>query len=150
MAARIEGPLDVKFRHNGPARRWEWELNGDLEYRVGSAQSSRVLTIHEGATTDFASVPRVVRWLVPNWSRGHAMTATIHDALYRGDAAHFTYVIKKENQPDEPLPRPTRKEADDIYREANNVVAGFGRGLWWWQRQLAYWGVRTFGRGAYK
>lgn len=144
-SSRIEGPLTVAFLHR---QKWRFVLVGELEFRVGAPKSPKVLRILPGSTTDFASVPSPIRWLIPNWSRGHALTATIHDALYRG--THFSYTLEKKGEPPVTLPRPTKREADDIYREANDVVASFGGGLKRWQRMLAYWGVRIFGKSAYK
>lgn len=150
----INGPLKVRFMHNPEAHKWQWVLENTLEYRVGDEFSNRVLRILPGARTDFASVPPIARVLVPTWSHGHALSATIHDALYRGTDFEYVELVpgSDPNQPatEKPLPRPTKEEADDIYREANRVIASFRDGLAWWQRILAYQAVKWFGGSSYK
>ena len=79
-----------------------------------------IITVPPFFRTDFASIPRGLRWLVT----GHNKTrkpAVIHDYLY-----HFG--IGK------------RKEADQIFRTALEE-----EGVPRWKRNLCYWAVRAFG-----
>ena len=148
MAKRIGQPLEVEYGLNHDTRQWEWTLTEDLIFKVGSPDSNRVLTIEAGATTDFASVPSFLRWIIPNWDKGHAVPTTLHDALYRG--TDFTYMEHLPDGTKKQLDRPTRSEADSIYREALSEVAKFGDGFSWLQRLLAYLAVRICGWSGYK
>ncbi len=148
MAKRIGHPLEVEYGLNHDTRRWEWTLTENLIFKVGSADSNRVLTVEAGATTDFASVPSFLRWIIPNWDKGHALPATLHDALYRG--TNFTFTEDLPDGSKKELDRPTRSEADSIYREALSAVAKFGDGFSRPQRLLAYLAVRICGSSGYK
>lgn len=55
-----------------------WELNKELRYRVPGTR--RIIVVPEGYETDFATVPRLVWWLVPTYGDYTAATV-LHDAL---------------------------------------------------------------------
>ena len=62
-------------------------------------RTGRTIWVPAGYVTDFASIPRVGRWLIPPFGR-HAIAAVVHDWLYS-------------------IGEPGRRgEADDIFRDA--------------------------------
>lgn len=102
----------------------EWELLEDLEYHVGSEDSTDIIIVPKGFITDFASSPKWTWWIVPPFGR-YSPCAVIHDFLYRNGLR-------------------TRKECDDIFLEAMVVMD-----VPVWQRNLIYGSVRIFGGPAY-
>ncbi|KKL66348.1 hypothetical protein LCGC14_2145860, partial [marine sediment metagenome] len=58
-----------------------WLVERAFEYRVGSEDSTEVVEVPQGFTTDFASVPRVVWWLIPPDGQ-YTQAAVVHDFLY--------------------------------------------------------------------
>ena len=119
LMARILGDIIVKKLDNHL-----WELHVPLEYHVGHADSSEVITVPEGFITDFASVPRAFWWLLPPAGK-YAGAALVHDYLYR------THLY-------------SRKDADDIFLEAMEVLQ-----VPRWKREIMYYAVRMFGWKAY-
>lgn len=86
------------------------------------------ILIEAGFTTDFASVPQVLWWLIPPHGKG-AMPSIVHDYLYQVPWAHEL----------------TRRQVDDHWLELLKK-AGVSR----WQRGLMYEFVRAFGVGVWK
>jgi hypothetical protein len=70
----FESPFPVAVSQVGPT---EWELTAELVYH-GTVQT---FTVPVGQTTDFASVPSVLTWLVPLETGVPA--AVLHDYLWR-------------------------------------------------------------------
>ena len=79
------------------------------------------IRISAGFITDFASIPRLLRLLIPKLGR-YNKAAVIHDALYQG-----TVRINV-----------TRQEADIIFLDAMEDL-----GVAKWKRTLMYWAVRV-------
>ena len=102
----------------------QWALLEDLEYHVGSEDSTEILTVPFGFITDFASSPKWTWWIVPPFGR-YSPCAVIHDYCY----------TKKLY---------SRKKCDDIFLEAMIVMD-----VPVWQRNLMYQSVRLFGKSAY-
>ena len=75
-----------------------WTVVGDLVYRG----KSDVFVVPDGFPTDFASVPRVVVWLIPRFGR-YTLPAVLHDWLCTRGIE--TGVV-------------TSREADGIFRRA--------------------------------
>lgn len=98
-----------------------------LTYHVGHADSDEVITVPKGYETDFASVPRMFWGLIPPLG-AYARPAIIHDYLY--DAGG--------------LRRYTRKQCDEIFKEAMDVV-----GVPAWKRNLMFAAVRIGGGGGF-
>jgi len=98
----------------------EWELIEEIEYHVGSEDSSDIVFVPKGFLTDFASIPRILWPVLPPFGR-YSPAAVIHDYLY------FTK-------------HRTRKEDDAIFLEAMTVMK-----VKWWVRQAMYRSVRMFG-----
>ena len=65
--------LDVTVRRKNDE---EWTVVGDLRY----TGKSQVFVVPDGSTTDFATVPRVVVWLIPRFGR-YTLPAILHDWL---------------------------------------------------------------------
>lgn len=97
-----------------------WKLVRSFTYHVGNRYSRDVIRVPVGFTTDFASTPPCIWPLFPPWGK-YGKAAVVHDYLY--------WVKLK-----------TRKEADDIFREAM-VILGVSR----MKVFLMYWAVRLFG-----
>ena len=93
---------------------------GYVDDRLG-----RTIWVPAGYVTDFASIPRVGRWLIPPFGR-HAIAAVVHDWLYS-------------------VGEPGRRgEADDIFRDALEEL-----GVDIARRNIMHGAVTTFGAGGY-
>lgn len=122
-------PLELEYvdgRH--------WVITKEFDYHVDVPDSGRIIHIHAGFITDFASIPRVL-WpvLPPTGSYGKA--AVIHDYLYQ------TCVINLPNG----FEIVDRGQADHILLEAMEVL-GTSRAV----RETIYWGVRAGGWWAWR
>lgn len=102
----------------------DWVLLEDLEYHVGSEDSTDIITVPAGYKTDFASVPRAFWSIFPPFGK-YSSAAVIHDYLYGTRS------------------RP-RKECDKIFLECMEVL-----GVNWITRHTLYRSVRMFGMFAY-
>jgi hypothetical protein len=100
-----------------------WKLCEPLAYNVDDKED--IITVPKGFITDFASVPPVCNWFIPN-SGKYDPAAVIHDWLY----------FKKQ--------RP-RAECDGIFCEAMKVL-GVNAAL----AQTMYVALRAFGWIAWK
>lgn len=100
----------------------QWVLTEALLYSSDVAHG--VITVPKGFKTDFASTPRlpVIYLLAGNVG---AKAAVVHDYLY--SCGQFP-----------------RKMADDIFREASEVI-----GVNWWRRWMMWAGVRIGGSSHY-
>jgi hypothetical protein len=87
--------------------------------------SGRAIWVPATYVTDFASIPRVGRWLIPPFGR-HAIAAVVHDWLYS-------------------VGEPGRRgEADDVFREALDEL-----GVDVVRRNVMHRAVSSFGAGGY-
>jgi len=102
-----------------------WKLLEPLIYERKGDWFVLRFTAPEGASTDFASVPRIFWWFIAP-TGNHARAAVIHDHLYRTGAV-------------------PRFLADAIFRDA---MAASGVGFW--KRWIMWAGVRLGGRNAYQ
>jgi len=80
-----------------------WELTRAFTFRIGSRYSNQYIRVPQGFITDFASIPKCLTLLLPDWAKFNK-SPVLHDWLYR------TKTIMGE-----PI---TRKQADDIFLEA--------------------------------
>lgn len=88
-------------------------------------QSGRTIWVPAGYVTDFASIPRIGRWLIPPFGR-HAIAAVVHDWLYS-------------------IGEPGRRaHADDVFRDALDDL-----GVDVARRNVMYGAVQAFGAGGY-
>ena len=97
-----------------------WKLVKKFIYHVGSKYSRELIRVPAGFVTDFASSPFFIWSFIPAWGR-YGKAAVVHDYLYQTQTR-------------------TRKEADDIFREAMIVLKVNPVRVF-----LMYWGVRLFG-----
>ena len=109
--------------------KWIPELNKfkvyvPFDYHIGSEDSNEVISIPEGYLTDLASIPRVVRWLIPKLGK-HAQAAVIHDFMYQ----YHVY---------------PQKRCDEIFLEAMGVLK-----VPLWKRRLMFRALRIGGWVAY-
>lgn len=74
-----------------------------FEYRLGSLESNQFIYIEAGFLTDFASIPKFIRPLLPSWAKNNK-PAVLHDKMYR-----------EQKIMGEPI---SRKTAEDIWLEA--------------------------------
>ena len=97
-----------------------WVLLDEFSYDVGREGSGDTVHVPPKFMTDFASVPRLLWWVFPQWGK-YGNAAVIHDWGY----------WSKER---------TRKETDRIFLEGMEVL-----GVGSVKRQLMYYAVRLFG-----
>lgn len=108
-------PLILSVDDNG-----SFVVDEPFVYHVGNYPSTDTITVPAGATTDFASIPWFLHWVLPKTGR-YSKAAVLHDYLYRSHAR-------------------TRKEADHIFNEAMAVL-----GVAKWKRVMMFSAVRLFG-----
>jgi hypothetical protein len=97
-----------------------WYLREEFGYDVGHEGSDDSIHVPVGFLTDFASVPRLLWWLLPCWGR-YGNAAVIHDFLYWEQSR-------------------TRKESDRVFLEAMGVLR-----VGWLVRYALFSAVRMFG-----
>ncbi len=97
-----------------------WQVVEDLHYDG----NDRRFTVPAGTTTDFASVPKLLRWFIPKYGR-YNKAAVLHDYLVsEAEAGRFD-----------------RSDADGLFRRAmRELNVGYLR------RRLMWAGVRWGGR----
>ena len=81
-----------------------------------------------GFSTDYASIPNVLKPITSNDDFRIVRPAIVHDYLYRSTQ-----------------PKQTRKQADKIFYKALRY-----EGVGWFKAQLMYYGVRIGGRSSFK
>ncbi len=158
--SRFTAPLVVSPLGDG--RRWKIVRSScyDLEdsfawfsqqfgYDIGFEDSGLSIIVPYNFTTDFASTPWFLWWLLPRWGK-YGNAAVIHDYLYRGgeidvdqnvyEMATATSLMTAIALPTWSKAHPTRKQADQIMLEAMKVLEVTA-----WQRALIYFGVRIGG-----
>jgi hypothetical protein len=118
---RFLGDLHVKLRKYPVNGKW-FQLIRDFYYY---AEDGNIYTIPSGIDTDFASIPRGMRWLIPRVG-DHGMAAVMHDWLCE-------YKIVN------------RKKADKLFLEAMKTS-----GVRWLKRRTMYFGVRTYSIFSFK
>lgn len=101
-----------------------YTLTEEFEYHVGSYPSQNIISVPSGFETDFASVPKSLRWVVSPFGR-YGKAAVLHDYLYANAIG-------------------TKEYADDIFNEAMKVLGVNPLTRW-----VMYTAVRLFGRGNY-
>jgi|CXWL01.1.fsa_nt_gi hypothetical protein len=89
---------------------------GDFGYGYGEER----IEVAEGFETDFASVPSLLWWILPQWGT-YGNAAVVHDWLYW-----------KQDR--------SRTEADGIFLEGMSLL-----GVSAWKKYLMYVAVRAFG-----
>ncbi len=112
--------VDVRALPDGD----NWLLLREAKY---ATRSGRVIYVHAGFITDFASIPWFFRRMFQPATGKHRRAAVVHDFLYRTATEPFT-----------------RKGADQIFLEAMEID-----GVDPWKRNTMYAGVRAGGWGSF-
>ena len=135
-------PLRLEFDwHGNPDK--PFVLLEAFTYRVGEERENKHITVPVGFRTDFASIPRAFKSLFsPTGCYGKA--AITHDYLYEDGWVSQLLIDDITGDTFELMYRPTRKEADGIFKEAMEVL-----GVGWWTRHAVYIAVRIGGRGSF-
>jgi hypothetical protein len=126
----FEGELIARQLPGG----YRWEIWESFTYRIGDANSPHLVRVPKGFITDFASIPRGLWNLWPPTAGKHAKPSVVHDVCYVRGYIESDLIQKKI----------TRKDADDIFKEALAVA-----GCNWFTRQALYLGVRVGGSTAW-
>lgn len=115
MTARFEGYLDLRHRDEPVDGKWFKTLTTFSYY----SKNGEWYLIPRGVNTDFASIPRAFRWLIPRSGR-HTKSCVFHDWL-----CEFKIV--------------SRKKADRLLLESLKISKnGFLK------RRFMYFGVRSY------
>ena len=110
-------PLVVEVMPSGK----RFKLHHEFTYHWGVAR----ITVPVGFETDFASIPRIFRIIIPKLGRWNK-AAVLHDYAYQTQTM-------------------TRKQADDLFRDSMK-----GLGVLAWKINIMYWAVRIGGWMAWR
>lgn len=126
-------PTTVTLHEAGPDAPYQWRMTAPLHWTGtfrGEARQLEVPTTPEPFTTDLASVPRILTWLLPRYGK-YTKAAVLHDYLcqrFKADPA----------DPDPPgapplQPLADRSDADELFRDVMKEleVPGLRRWLMW-------------------
>ena len=108
-------PLIVQDLGNG-----RWRVEAGFRYYIGSNHSEVFIDVPDGYETDFFSIPKFVRWLLPKTQHGN-QAAVLHD--YMCDHVKGLWKWKA-----------------DVFLEAMTVLE-----VKPWRRNLMYWSVLAYG-----
>ncbi len=116
--------LDTRYIGGG-----YFELLAPLDVKIGG----QVLRIPKGFITDFASIPKLARWLIAK-TEDHIKGAVLHDYLYslRGRISFIGIGKRTENI--------SRKQSDKLFLVGMKVCKAS-----LWKRFLMHSAVRLFG-----
>lgn len=101
-----------------------WRLAFAFTFHIGGKYAERAISVPAGFITDFASIPKIIFWVLPWWAKFNK-ASVLHDWLYQ------EHIL-------------TRAEADFAFYEAMLVAFRHHRTgpfVAW----LEYWAVRLFG-----
>lgn len=117
----FSGQVDLRNAPGGSPE--QWIVDAELSY---AADSGDLITIHEGAPTDGASIPRIFwRLIGPPIGDRYTAAAIVHDVLYRTCGHTGTY---------------SRADCDALFHEMLLVL-----GIPNWKAWLMWCGVRVGG-----
>ena len=124
-------PLVVEVMPSG--RKFRLAVPFTFDWRYREKATGLRIRVDVGFVTDFASIPRFARVLIPKLGR-YNKAAVIHDAIYQGSFSTTgpSWVWD-------------RKDADDAFL-AGMVALGVAS----WKRRLMYWAVRIGGWAAWR
>ena len=120
----------------------EWkEINGKLrwvalesfEFHSGAKDEGLFVRCEAGMVSDLASIPRIVRWLIPKAGKD-AQGAFIHDRVYRDG-----FMIMRIEHLEKRV-RVSRAMADGLYHQSM-LALKVGK----WRRRAIYRGLRAGG-----
>ena len=114
------------------AVRGGWKLDRDFIYY--SDYLGKPVIVPTGFFTDLASIPRLLRWLVPVANAKNRRAAVVHDYLC-GSYIQYQYGI-------------TQRDADRVFREALDVcnVNTFGQWFMWAPVRGYQWAKGVIGK----
>jgi hypothetical protein len=92
-----------------------WIIRKEFGYDIGSEGSDQFIQVPVGFMTDFASVPRLLWVIIPQWGK-YGNAAVIHDYCYW----RRNISVKKKKQI--VTRRIPRKQADRIFLEGMGVL----------------------------
>ncbi len=121
-------PLVVEVMPSGK----RFKLHCQFTYRWGKT----AITIPSGFVTDFASIPRILRIIIPKLGRWNK-AAVLHDYIYQNPESGLRFEVG--------YVRWSRKGADVVFRDAMEDL-----GVIKWKRNLMYWAVRIGGWMAWR
>lgn len=125
-ATGVDRPLVCAVNHDKTRERDERTTVIVMQpFGYAHTPTGRMIWVPAGYVTDFASIPRIGRWLIPPFGR-HAIAAVVHDWLYSVGEPGL------------------RGEADDIFRDALDEL-----GVDMARRNVMHAAVRGFGAGGY-
>lgn len=111
-----------------------WVTDRDLEYCVGTPNSSTRILVPSGFKTDFASVPRLLWPILPPIGK-YTAAAVLHDWLYQHPQVFWVSQTESWHALDL-----NRQGCDAVFDEAMEVLEVSD-----WARRLMYRGVRLGG-----
>lgn len=117
----------------------EWTINSPFRYWIDKLHVGDVITVPKGATTDFASIPRIFWSIYPPYGL-YGKAAIIHDYLYRNGG----YINIKEDGLPIFMKNFTRIECDEIFLDGMECL-----GVNKFTRYAMYRMVRWFGKNSY-
>jgi hypothetical protein len=115
MKSTFEGDLITKLRKYPIDGKW-FKLVREFRYY---SEEGHIWIIPAGINTDFASIPRGMRWLIPRVG-DHGMAAVMHDWLCEKKIV-------------------SRKKADQLFLECMKTSE-----VNWLKRRTMYFGVRAY------
>ena len=113
-------PLEVRYNHETDT----WIILRDFEFYSGNPSDGNVVKVFAGEESDFASIPRPFRWLLPKSGKYNQATV-VHDKMCRDFHAGICQEFYKEH-----------RQRCDIFYEAM-VVLNVPR----FKRRIIYDGV---------
>ncbi len=122
MKNSFKTPLVVEVMPSGK----RFRLHHEFTYRKKYGGGTAIISIPTGFETDFASIPRFARILIPKLGR-YNKAAVIHDWMYQSGKGY------------------RRKFVDQFFLEAMSDL-----GVAKWKRYVMYWAVRLGGWMAWK
>lgn len=102
---------EIRVVNHLAGRVHDWELCEPLHYYL-TVPDADTIHVPPGFVTDFASVPRPLWFWIAPWGR-HGRAAVLHDFLYQ---------LGSITGADGTLRRPSKREADLVFRQAMAVL----------------------------
>lgn len=127
-------PLVVEVMPSGKRFRLHYDFTYQLQ-RLGVGKGFTV-AVPAGFLTDFASIPRIFRIIIPKLGRWNK-AAVVHDFLYQNPESGRRFEVGYVKW--------TRKGADVVFLDAMKDL-----GVPKWKRNLMYWAVRIGGFMAWR
>lgn len=126
-------PTTITLHEAGPDAPYKWRMTTPLRWSGtfrGEERQLEVPTAPEAFTTDLASVPRILTWLLPRYGK-YTKAAVLHDYLCQRFGADPADPDPPGAPPLQPLA--DRSDADELFREVMREleVPGLRREIMW-------------------